>query len=154
MYSIKISHKTVIKTKSFNRISFLNISEPKFENAHKKGSGSTKNGRDSTSKRRGVKVYGGQMVRTGGIIVRQVGKSFHPGNYVGCGKDFTLFALSEGIVKFERLRGRKCVSVRPLDKNDETMLKQNNPVHNKSAQRIRKLRLHTSTKMVHEHNII
>merc|ERR1712224_469578 len=83
------------------------------EAAHKKGSGSTKNGRDSLSKRRGVKVFGDQAVVSGGIILRQVGSKFHAGINVGSGKDYTLFALTEGIVKFERLRGRNCVSVYP-----------------------------------------
>merc|ERR1719408_986322 len=81
--------------------------------AHKKGSGSTKNGRDSVSKRRGIKVYGRQAVTAGGIIIRQVGSSFHPGFNVRCGKDYTLFALSSGLVSYERIRGRKCVSVYP-----------------------------------------
>merc|ERR1712023_494296 len=81
--------------------------------AHKKGSGSTKNGRDSVSKRRGIKIYGKQAVSAGGIIVRQVGSTFHPGFNVRSGKDHTLFALSSGLVSYERLRGRKCVSVYP-----------------------------------------
>merc|ERR1711904_727148 len=79
--------------------------------AHKKGSGSTKNGRDSLAKRRGVKVFGNQNVSAGSIIVRQVGSKFHAGVNVKCGKDFTLFSLVEGVVKFERLRGRNAVSV-------------------------------------------
>merc|ERR1712078_482051 len=79
----------------------------------KKGSGSTKNGRDSVSKRRGIKVYGKQSVTAGGIIVRQVGSTFHAGVNVGCGKDYTLFALSSGLVTYERIKGRKCVSVYP-----------------------------------------
>merc|ERR1711904_176745 len=78
--------------------------------AHKKGSGSTKNGRDSVSKRRGVKVYGKQSVNAGGIIVRQVGSTFHPGVNVGSGKDYTLFTLSTGFVMYERIKGRRCVS--------------------------------------------
>merc|ERR1719321_1902472 len=144
-----MSYKILNKIKKSTPIPFLNLSKLKFENAHKKGSGSTKNGRDSVSKRRGVKVYGGQMVRAGGIIVRQVGKSFHPGNYVGCGKDFTLFALSEGIVKFERLRGRKCVSVLPRDKM--TKSDQLNPIQNNSERRARMLGPHTSKKIVQEY---
>merc|ERR1712224_1053051 len=79
--------------------------------AHKKGSGSTKNGRDSLAKRRGVKVFGCQNVSAGSIIVRQVGSKFHAGVNVGCGRDYTLFSLTEGVVKFERLRGRHSVSV-------------------------------------------
>ena len=68
--------------------------------AHKKAGGSTKNGRDSESKRLGVKVYGGQQINAGSIIVRQRGTKFHPGNNVGMGKDHTLFATSEGVVQF------------------------------------------------------
>jgi len=81
--------------------------------AHKKGQGSSRNGRDSNGQRRGVKVYGGEAVRAGNIIVRQVGTKFHPGNGVGMGNDFTLFALVDGSVRFER-RGRK-VSVIPAE---------------------------------------
>ena len=69
--------------------------------AHKKGAGSTKNGRDSNSKRLGVKKFGGQKVRAGNILIRQRGMKFKPGINVGCGKDFTLFALRDGIVKFD-----------------------------------------------------
>ena len=80
--------------------------------AHKKGSGSTKNGRDSESKRLGVKRADGQYVVAGNIIVRQRGTHFHPGNGVGIGSDDTLFAKVDGVVKFERLgRDRKQVSV-------------------------------------------
>lgn len=70
--------------------------------AHKKGAGSTKNGRDSNSKRRGIKRFGGQVVKAGNILVRQCGTRFHAGNNVGIGKDYTLFSLVDGIVKFER----------------------------------------------------
>ncbi|MFM8456178.1 MAG: 50S ribosomal protein L27 [Ignavibacteria bacterium] len=70
--------------------------------AHKKGAGSTKNGRDSNSKRRGVKRFGGQLVTAGSILIRQCGTRFHPGNNVGLGKDYTLFSLVDGVVKFER----------------------------------------------------
>ncbi|MES2765344.1 MAG: 50S ribosomal protein L27 [Bacteroidota bacterium] len=70
--------------------------------AHKKGGGSTKNGRDSNPQYLGVKRFGGQLVNAGTIIVRQHGTKFHPGNNVGVGKDYTLFALIEGAVKFER----------------------------------------------------
>ncbi|TNF49748.1 MAG: 50S ribosomal protein L27 [Deltaproteobacteria bacterium] len=80
--------------------------------AHKKGVGSTRNGRDSVGKRLGVKRYDGQLVTAGSILVRQRGTTIHPGNNVGCGKDYTLFALVEGKVKFERLgKDRKKVSV-------------------------------------------
>ena len=70
--------------------------------AHKKGQGSTRNGRDSNGQRRGVKMYGGQKARAGNILVRQVGTRIHPGPNVGCGRDWTLFALTDGIVKYER----------------------------------------------------
>lgn len=70
--------------------------------AHKKGVGSSRNGRDSAGKRLGVKRFGGESVTAGSILVRQRGTTFHPGNNVGCGKDYTLFALVDGVVKFER----------------------------------------------------
>jgi len=81
--------------------------------AHKKAGGSSRNGRDSESKRLGVKKYGGQAVKAGNIIVRQRGTKFHNGVNVGCGKDYTLFALSDGVVKFEVKgpKNRKYVSV-------------------------------------------
>ena len=69
--------------------------------AHKKGGGSSKNGRDSNSQRRGVKRFGGEFVKSGNIIVRQLGTKFHPGNNVGLGRDFTIFSLIDGYVKFE-----------------------------------------------------
>ena len=69
--------------------------------AHKKGAGSTKNGRDSNSKRLGVKKFGGEKVVAGNILIRQRGMKFKPGINVGCGKDFTLFALTDGVVKFD-----------------------------------------------------
>jgi large subunit ribosomal protein L27 len=69
--------------------------------AHKKAGGSSRNGRDSESKRLGVKVYGGQQIRAGSIIIRQRGTSFHPGDNVGCGRDHTLFALTDGVVAFK-----------------------------------------------------
>jgi len=82
--------------------------------AHKKAGGSSRNGRDSESKRLGIKVYGGQTVRAGSIIVRQRGSRFHNGDNVGCGRDYTLFALTDGVVKFEVKgpKNRKYVSVR------------------------------------------
>ncbi len=83
--------------------------------AHKKGVGSTKNGRDSKAQRLGVKRFGGQIVRAGNILVRQRGTKFHPGNNVGKGSDDTLFALLDGVVKFERKdKTRMKVSVYPL----------------------------------------
>lgn len=83
--------------------------------AHKKAGGSTRNGRDSESKRLGVKVFGGQTTRAGTIIVRQRGTHFHPGENVGCGKDHTLFAKADGVVAFEVKgpRKRKFVTVVP-----------------------------------------
>ena len=80
--------------------------------AHKKAGGSSKNGRDSQGQRRGVKRYGGQKVKAGNIMVRQLGTKIHPGNNVGMGKDYTLFSKIDGFVAFERLgRSRKKVSV-------------------------------------------
>ncbi len=79
--------------------------------AHKKGQGSSKNGRDSNAKRLGVKVYGGEAIRAGGIIIRQRGTQFHPGRSVGMGRDHTLFALTDGIVEFAR--GGRRVNVVP-----------------------------------------
>lgn len=80
--------------------------------AHKKAAGSSRNGRDSAGKRLGVKRFGGQQVTAGSILVRQRGTTFHPGNNVGCGKDYTLFALVDGEVKFEtKTKGRKQISV-------------------------------------------
>ena len=80
--------------------------------AHKKGQGSSRNGRDSAGKRLGVKRFGGQVVKAGSIIVRQVGTKIHPGTNVGVGKDFTLFSKIDGTVRYERMgRDRKRVSV-------------------------------------------
>jgi large subunit ribosomal protein L27 len=80
--------------------------------AHKKGTGSTRNGRDSNAKRLGVKKYGGEVVRAGNIIIRQRGTKVHPGENVGRGSDDTLFALTDGVVTFERKgKSRKKVSV-------------------------------------------
>ena len=79
--------------------------------AHKKGQGSTRNGRDSNSQRRGTKICGGEAVRAGQIIVRQVGTVMHAGRGVGMGRDFTLFALRDGFVKFSESRNQKRVSV-------------------------------------------
>jgi large subunit ribosomal protein L27 len=80
--------------------------------AHKKGQGSTRNGRDSPGQHRGVKIYGGQQVISGNILVRQVGTLIHPGKGVGMGRDFTIFATTDGVVKYERSgKDRKKVSV-------------------------------------------
>lgn len=82
--------------------------------AHKKGQGSSRNGRDSPGQRRGVKVYGSEKVIAGNILVRQVGTLFHPGQNVGMGKDYTLFAKIDGTVKYTKKRGdRRVVSVLP-----------------------------------------
>ncbi|AFZ64290.1 50S ribosomal protein L27 (chloroplast) [Nannochloropsis gaditana] len=75
--------------------------------AHKKGAGSTKNGRDSNAKRLGVKVVGGKFIHTGQIIIRQRGYSFHAGNNIGIGRDYTLFALKDGYVSYTSIRGNK-----------------------------------------------
>jgi large subunit ribosomal protein L27 len=74
--------------------------------AHKKGQGSSRNGRDSNGQRRGMKVFGGQRVKAGAILVRQLGTKIHPGHNVGLGKDYTLFAKCDGIVSYPRSRGR------------------------------------------------
>lgn len=79
--------------------------------AHKKAAGSSRNGRDSKGQRRGVKIFGGEKVRAGNIIVRQLGTHFHPGNNVGLGKDYTLFSKIDGVVAFESSGTRKKVSV-------------------------------------------
>jgi large subunit ribosomal protein L27 len=83
--------------------------------AHKKGVGSSRNGRDSNPSYLGVKRYGGEPIRAGGIVVRQRGTRIHPGRNVGRGKDDTLFALIDGVVKFERMRARNVVSVYPAE---------------------------------------
>ena len=82
--------------------------------AHKKGQGSSRNGRDSAGQRRGVKVYGGETVNAGSILVRQLGTVIHPGSNVRLGRDYTLYATVDGVVKYERLgKDRKKVSVYP-----------------------------------------
>ena len=82
--------------------------------AHKKGGGSSRNGRDSAGQRLGVKKFGGEKVRAGNILVRQRGTRFQAGTNVGMGRDFTLFAIADGYVKFEYARrGKKCISVYP-----------------------------------------
>jgi len=83
--------------------------------AHKKGVGSSRNGRDSNPQFLGVKRFGGEPVRAGGILVRQRGTRFHPGRNVGRGRDDTLFSLVDGVVKFERMRARDVVSVYPTE---------------------------------------
>jgi large subunit ribosomal protein L27 len=84
--------------------------------AHHKGGGSTRNGRDSQSKRLGVKRFAGMIVLAGNILVRQRGTKFHPGTNVGCGKDHTLFALIDGVVKFERIHAgkKRAISIYPV----------------------------------------
>ena len=82
--------------------------------AHKKGQGSTRNGRDSPGQRRGVKIYAGQLARAGNIIIRQLGTRIHPGFNVGMGRDYTIFAKIDGVVRYERVgKDRKRVSVYP-----------------------------------------
>ncbi len=89
--------------------------------AHKKGTGSTRNGRDSNAQRLGVKRFGGQVVKAGNIIVRQRGTKVHPGLNVGRGKDDTLFALVDGVVSFERKgKSRKKVSIQPIPETAPT----------------------------------
>lgn len=84
--------------------------------AHKKGGGSSKNGRDSNSQRRGVKMFGGEFAKAGNIIVRQCGTKFHPGQNVGLGTDFTIFSLIDGNVKFEKKgKDKMQVSVYPAN---------------------------------------
>lgn len=82
--------------------------------AHKKAGGSSRNGRDSAGQRRGVKRFGGQKVIAGNILVRQLGTKFHPGEGVGMGRDYTLFALVDGVVKFEKYQRNKKVKTRIL----------------------------------------
>ena len=81
--------------------------------AHKKGQGSTRNGRDSNPQYRGVKRHDGQKVTAGSILVRQLGTKFHPGKNVGVGRDWTLFALKKGVVRFEKRNNKKQISVYP-----------------------------------------
>ena len=84
--------------------------------AHKKAGGSSRNGRDSAGQRRGVKRFGGQLVSAGTILVRQLGTRIHPGHNVGCGRDYTLFATIDGVVRYEVFgRGRKRASVYPAE---------------------------------------
>ncbi len=81
--------------------------------AHKKGQGSSRNGRDSNAQRRGVKRFAGERVRAGNILVRQLGTKIHPGRHVGLGKDYTLFALRDGVVAYGRSRGRVVARIDP-----------------------------------------
>lgn len=83
--------------------------------AHKKGQGSSRNGRDSNPQYRGVKRYDGQVVTAGSILVRQVGSKFHAGTNVGTGRDWTLFATVDGVVRFHKRNNRKLISVMPVD---------------------------------------
>eukprot|EP00882_Tetradesmus_deserticola_P001355 GHRQ01001467.1.p1 GENE.GHRQ01001467.1~~GHRQ01001467.1.p1 ORF type:complete len:171 (+),score=62.51 GHRQ01001467.1:124-636(+) len=85
------------------------------EAAHKKGAGSTKNGRDSESKRRGVKVFGGQPVKAGGIIFRQTGSTWHAGENVGLGKDYTVFSKVDGIVIYSKKKDQSKINVYPFE---------------------------------------
>jgi large subunit ribosomal protein L27 len=83
--------------------------------AHKKGQGSSRNGRDSNGQRRGTKMYGGQLAKAGNILVRQVGTRIHPGTNVGMGRDYTLFALVEGTIRYQRFgKTRRRVSIDPI----------------------------------------
>ena len=83
--------------------------------AHKKGQGSTRNGRNSPGQRRGIKIYAGQTVKAGNILVRQLGTRIHPGRNVGLGRDYTIYALIDGVTKYENYRGdKRRVSVEPL----------------------------------------
>ena len=79
--------------------------------AHKKAGGSSRNGRDTQGQRRGVKKFGGEQVKAGNILVRQRGTKFRPGSNVGCGKDFTLFALADGIIKFDYDNGKQRINI-------------------------------------------
>jgi large subunit ribosomal protein L27 len=81
--------------------------------SHKKGQGSSRNGRDSNGQRRGMKIFGGQTVRAGSILVRQLGTRIHPGRGVGLGKDFTLFALTNGVVQYGKSKGRVVARIEP-----------------------------------------
>lgn len=87
--------------------------------AHKKGEGSVKNNRDSESKRLGVKIFGGQPAISGNIIVRQRGTVYHPGTNVGLGKDFTIFALTDGIVEFRKTRNKTLISIKEISATAE-----------------------------------
>lgn len=91
--------------------------------AHKKGQGSTRNGRDSNPQYRGVKKYAGEVVIAGNILVRQLGTKFHNGENVGLGRDFTLFALKDGVVKFHTRNNRKFISVVPFEGEEKAAAK-------------------------------
>lgn len=82
--------------------------------AHKKGGGSVRNGRDSAGQRLGVKCFGGEVVKPGNIIMRQRGTKFHPGENVGLGRDYTIYSVIDGVVKFETYRDKKLISVYPI----------------------------------------
>lgn len=85
--------------------------------SHKKGQGSSRNGRDSNGQRRGMKVFGGEVVSAGSILVRQVGTRVHPGQNVGLGRDYTLFALKDGKVRYDTSRGRTMAHIDQIDAN-------------------------------------
>ena len=88
--------------------------------AHKKGQGSSRNGRDSKGQHRGIKVYGGQAVRSGGILVRQCGTKIHPGANVGLGRDYTIYSLTDGVVIYDNFgKGKTFVSVAPFEDIDD-----------------------------------
>lgn len=87
--------------------------------AHKKGQGSTRNGRDSNPQYRGVKKYDGEVVRAGNILVRQLGTKFHEGENVGRGRDYTLFAKADGVVRFHTRNRRKYISIDPFEADEE-----------------------------------
>jgi ribosomal protein L21/ribosomal protein L27 len=117
-YRRKQGHRqpyTELRIDAINALSRHHEERQRSAMAHKKGAGSTRNGRDSNSQKRGIKVYGGQEVLAGNIIIRQVGATIHPGKNVGLGKDFTLFALIDGVVTFEwKTNTKKKVSVYPI----------------------------------------
>ena len=99
--------------------------------AHKKGQGSTRNGRDSPGQHRGIKIYAGQTVRAGNILVRQCGTRIHPGRNVGLGRDFTIFALIDGVVKYESYRGdKRQVSVDGVEKSTAPVDAEKSTKHN------------------------
>ena len=109
-YKVKRGHRQPFTTLEIKEISVYGD----LIMAHKKAGGSSRNGRDSKGQRRGVKRFGGQIVKAGNILVRQLGTKFHPGRNVGMGRDYTLFAKADGVVKFEIVQNRKRASVYPM----------------------------------------
>ncbi len=95
--------------------------------AHKKGGGSSKNGRESISKRLGVKRFGGELVSAGSILVRQRGTRFHPGDFVGQGRDDTLFAKADGRVRFRERKGKRVVFLEPVQSAEPTAVQEPTP---------------------------